>query len=117
MVIDNIGKSAESGVLFRATVPSPDYRAQCLQHASSLGIGNVLYAVGRSGTIANGGIVYVCLLNFTSFHRSACIFTLDCVDSATFQWVRKDQKNIPKEYDQGLKESFASDIYDFSSYY
>ncbi|CDF34053.1 unnamed protein product [Chondrus crispus] len=116
-ILSDVGSCGAADELFRTLIPSTQYRAQCLHHAATLGLKHVLFIVASSGSVTHGQIIYGCLIQFSEYIRHSYTFTLDSVLSMGFGWVGREPKYIPREYDALLKESHASDINSFASYY
>ena len=117
VALENVGMSDKSTALFRELVPTVPYRSQVLHHAATRGINSVMYVVGTGGSITDGRILYVCYIKFAGLLRHSYTFSMDCIRVASFSWVGGESENVPKEYDDILKNSHASDLYSFASYY
>lgn len=115
--LEGVGVDEESTVLFKELVPTTAYRAQVLHHAATLGLSYVLFVVGTGGSMMEGSILYCCILQFTETLGHSYSFSMDTVRLAGFEWVGRDSTNIPKEYDDMLRTSHASDLYSIVSYY
>ena len=117
LFLQNVGSKMQSSQLFREMIFSPQYRAQVLLHSATLGINNVVFVVGTGGSMVEGGILYACIIKFSQLLRHEYTYILDCLRASAFTWIGKESENVPKEYDDMLKSSHASDIYSFISYY
>ena len=73
--------------------------------------------MAKGGSVAAGGIIYSAVLEFPERLQAPYLFCLDAIRAAEFQWIGKPAENIPREYDDLLKSSNASDLYSFASYY
>lgn len=116
VALDSVGMSEKSTALFRELVPTVPYCCQVLHHAATLGIKRVMYVVGTGGSITNGSILYVCYITFAELLRHSYTISMDCVMDCV-SWVGGESANIPQQYDVMLKNSQASDLYSFASYY
>ena len=117
LCIENVGVDESSNELFQEMVPTTQYRAQVLHHAVTLGVNHVMFVVGTGGSMTEGRIVYVCNIQFSEQFRHKYTYALDCVRIAAFEWIGGEAKYIPKEFDNHLKNTHASDIHGFMSYY
>ena len=73
--------------------------------------------MAKGGSVTASGKIYSAVLEFLERLRAAYLFCLDSIQAAEFQWIGKPAENIPREYDDLLKSSYASDFYSFASYY
>ena len=115
--LENVCTDERSSALFRELVPSTQYRAQVLHHCATLGMNHVAFVVGTGGSMVEGNIIYTCLVEFSESLRHSYTYCLDCVRVSVFSWVGLDASHVPKEYDDLLRNSHASDLYSFVSYY
>ena len=116
IVLSGVGTCCKSDEVFRTIVSSTANRAQFLHHAATPGLKDVLYVVGRSGNVTQGRIIYACFIQFSECIRHSCTFALDSVFVMEFEWMGKETKHIPRDYDDLLRHSHASDRNSFASY-
>lgn len=105
--LQNVSSDMQSFELFRELVPTSEYRTQVLHHCATLGINNVVYVVRTGGLMVEGSILYACIITFSELLRYDYTFTMDCICASAFSWIGTDCKNVPKEYDELLKNSHA----------
>ena len=117
IILSDVGGDRQSTELFHELVPTTPYRLQCLHHAATLGLNSVLFLVATGGYITEGRILCGCMINFNETLGHQYTYILDCVRHTAFSWIGGEAKNIPKEYDNMLRQSHASDIHSFMSYY
>lgn len=67
--------------------------------------------------MTEGAIIYACMVQFAESIRHQYTYLLDCVWHTSFWWVGSESMYIPKDYDDMLRQSHASDIQSFMSYY
>ena len=112
-----IGENAYSNKLFCEVVPNVWYRAQCLHHAATADTNTVLYVVAKAGRTTYSGIIFVAQLHFSDQIIHSYLYALDTLHVGAFEWIGRSARNIPDEYDTLVRDTFASDLQSFSSYY
>lgn len=110
VIIDNIGRSADSGKLFQSLISNADYRAQCIHHAFVLRANFVIFVVSQGGSSANGGIIFLCILHFDQQLLQTYSNCLNAIREFAFSWITDDLPRVPMEYDKLCTESYASDL-------
>ena len=117
IVVSDIEGAVQDTQLFKNVVPSSNNRAQCLHHAAVLGVSHVVYVVGKGGRAATGGIIYAAVLRFNRLLLNQYTWCLQAVEQSAFLWIGLKPEEIPREYDNMLKQSYAFDLHSFASYY
>lgn len=115
IVLSDVGVDRQSTELFRILVPTTPYRAQALHHAAALSINSVMFVVPTGGSMTEGRVIYSCMARFPESIRHQYIYLLDCVRHTAFGWIGGEPMYIPTEYDDMLRQSYASDIHSFMS--
>lgn len=77
----------------------------------------VLIVVGMGGSVVEFSVVYCIIVQFPDTLLQSYTFVMDSVCVAGFVWVEEDSTQVPHEYDEVIRNSHASDLYSFISYY
>ena len=76
----------------------------------------LFFVVAKGGSASGGGIIYSVILRYTSAFLGMYFFCLDIIRVAAFDWLGMPAQHLPKEYDELLKDTHATDLYSFCTY-
>lgn len=103
--------------LFQERVPSTEYKTQCLHHAVSLNLKNIMFVQANGSNSGVGGVIYVTIVHFNHTLTPIYSYSLAAVRVGAFEWIEKDASMIPKAFDELLQAFHASDLSSYVSYY
>ena len=117
IIINNIGSSEEANELFKRSILSTDYRAQCIHHAPTLQTNTVLYVVSKGARSGKGEIFYFCIFEFNQQFIFNYMFYLNTVRSFAFSWLAYSSSSNPSECEKLRMESYAGELQSFQRYF